>query len=61
MTRAPRTCCAPLTSTDDLDHTPLCGAPATQQREVDGLVWDLCDAHAHELDAELSADPTKEN
>lgn len=41
----PRRCMAPL---DDDEH--LCGAPATEQRQVAGIVVDLCAEHAREFD-----------
>lgn len=36
------------------DDGQLCGAPATEERTVEGLVCRLCVDHAAELDAENS-------
>jgi hypothetical protein len=45
-------CVAPL----DDDGDRLCGEPATEDREVDGLLMPLCWQHAHELDEERSCE-----
>ncbi len=42
-------CIAPMS--DDVDPR-LCGAPATEERDVEGLVCALCAKHAAEMDAE---------
>lgn len=44
------TCQAPVT--DDSDPL-LCGASATEERLVEGVVFHLCAKHAAELDAEI--------
>jgi hypothetical protein len=43
------TCQAPMTDDDD---PRLCGAPATEKRVVEGVVFHLCAKHADELDRE---------
>jgi hypothetical protein len=59
--REPRRCCAPLGDTTGLElaEVALCGAPATEQREVEGVVWDLCTAHAASLDRETKTAPAE--
>lgn len=42
-----RTCMFPM---DDSENPPLCGAPATEERVVEELVWDLCAEHAAQVD-----------
>jgi len=38
---------------DTLEETPLCGAPATTERLVDGVRCPLCAQHAAEYDDDL--------
>lgn len=45
-----RTCCAPMTEDEDPE---LCGAPATEQRTLHGVVVDLCARCASDFDAEF--------
>ena len=42
-----RTCIAPI---DDSADPVLCGEKAAEQRTIDGMVCDLCAAHAAEID-----------
>ncbi len=45
----PPRCIAPMS--DDVDPR-LCGAPATAERDVEGLTCAMCAKHAAEMDAE---------
>ena len=47
-------CMAPTGEVDEAGEELLCGHEAHEERDVDGLVFLLCDEHAAELDAEKS-------
>lgn len=49
--REPRRCCAPVPGSER-----LCGALATETREVEELDVGLCSRHARELDADRRAE-----
>lgn len=52
-------CVAPLGDADaetPLEQIQICGEPATEVREVEGIACPLCAAHAAEIDAETRPD-----